>query len=143
MSSRFVRSSAMLAALFAGAVTLPAALRAQERAVAEPAAPTVEAPAAIPTPTAVPATPASAADAVPAAGPRISRAGIDRPVAANPLGVPEPQEGAHVGAGTNIALIGVGVAGVIVGLVIGGDGGTIVAAGSAVIGLVGLYRWLK
>ena len=87
--------------------------------------------------------PAATSDAVPAAGPRISRVGIDKPAASNPLGAPEPQEGAHVGAGTNIALIGVGVAGVIVGLVIGGDGGTLVAAGSAVIGLIGLYRWLK
>jgi hypothetical protein len=137
MSSRLARSSAVLAALFAGAVSVPSGLRAQESAVIEQTIPAVEAsPAAT-------VAPAATSDAVPAAGPRVSRAGIDRPVAANPLGVPEPQEGAHVGAGTNLALIGVGVAGVIVGLVIGGDGGTVVAAGSAVVGLIGLYRWLK
>ena len=136
MSSRIVRLSAMLALFVAGAVSLPSVVRAQEAAaVAQPV------PAA--SPSAAPVQSATASDAVPAAGPRTSRAGIDKPVPANPLGAAEPQEGAHVGAGTNIALIGVGVAGVIVGLVIGGDGGTIVAAGSAVVGLIGLYRWLK
>ena len=137
MSSRLVRSSAMLALFVVGAVSLPSVLRAQEGAAADTAT------AAAASPSAVVVAPATTTDAVPAAGPRVSRAGIDKPTAANPLGAAEPQEGAHVGAGTNIALIGVGVAGVIVGLVIGGDGGTIVAAGSAVIGLIGLYRWLK
>ena len=137
MLSRLVHSPALLTILLVGAISLPAALLAQERAIAEPAAPAVVAPPAVPVAS------ATTSEAVPAAGPRVSRAGIDKPVAANPLGAAEPQEGAHVGAGTNLALMGVGVVGVIVGLVIGGDGGTVVAAGSAVVGLIGLYRWLK
>jgi hypothetical protein len=48
-----------------------------------------------------------------------------------------------MGAGTNLALMGVGAAGVVIGLLVGGDGGTIIALSSGVIGLVGLYRYLR
>jgi len=40
-------------------------------------------------------------------------------------------------------MIGVGAATVGLGLMIGGEGGTIVAISGGVIGLVGLYRYLR
>jgi hypothetical protein len=82
MSSRLVRSSAMLALFVVGAVSLPSVLRAQEGAAADTATP------AAASPTAVPVAPATTSDVVPAAGPRVSRAGIDKPTAANPLADP-------------------------------------------------------
>lgn len=44
---------------------------------------------------------------------------------------------------TNVALMIVGGAGMLVGAIIGGDEGTLVMVGSAVIGLIGLYRYVK
>lgn len=49
----------------------------------------------------------------------------------------------HLGAGENLALMGVGAAGLIVGLIVGGKGGTGIAIGGALVGLYGLYRYLK
>jgi hypothetical protein len=40
-------------------------------------------------------------------------------------------------------MMGVGAAGVVVGLLIGGDGGTMLALGGGVVGLLGLYRYLR
>jgi hypothetical protein len=51
--------------------------------------------------------------------------------------------GSHVGAGQNVALMVVGGAALITGLVIGGDGGTLLAIGGAVVGLLGLYNFVK
>jgi len=39
--------------------------------------------------------------------------------------------------------MGAGAAAIIVGLMIGGDGGTIVAISGGVIGLVGLFRYIR
>jgi hypothetical protein len=44
---------------------------------------------------------------------------------------------------THVAMMGVGAAAVVVGLIIGGDNGTIIATVGGVIGLVGLYRYLR
>lgn len=52
---------------------------------------------------------------------------------------PLPQQN----AGPDVALMGVGAAAVIVGLLIGGDGGTALAIGGGALGLVGLYRYLR
>jgi hypothetical protein len=49
----------------------------------------------------------------------------------------------RLGAGPNVALMAVGGAGLIIGLVIGGDVGMVIASTGGVIGLVGLYRYLK
>jgi hypothetical protein len=43
----------------------------------------------------------------------------------------------------NRALMVVGAVGIVVGAVVGDDAGNIIMLGSAVIGLVGLYRWLN
>jgi hypothetical protein len=45
--------------------------------------------------------------------------------------------------GTNVALMIVGGAGLIVGAIIGGTAGTIVMVGGGVVGLVGLYKYLQ
>jgi hypothetical protein len=39
--------------------------------------------------------------------------------------------------------MGVGAAAVVIGLLIGGDGGTLVAISGGVIGLYGLFRFLR
>ena len=51
--------------------------------------------------------------------------------------------GRDVRAGPNVALMVVGGAALVTGLVIGGDGGLIIATGGAVVGLVGLYRYMR
>jgi hypothetical protein len=45
--------------------------------------------------------------------------------------------------GESVALMAVGGAALVAGLIIGGDAGTVVALGGAVIGLIGLYQYLK
>ena len=98
---------------------------------------------AVRTAEATPLSRVSNVDSLPAAGPRIVRAGISAPVAIR-SGLMSPQgRDDNIGAGRNVAMMGVGVAAIIVGSLIGGDGGTIIAIGGGVIGLVGLYRYLR
>jgi hypothetical protein len=49
----------------------------------------------------------------------------------------------HVGAGKNAALMVVGAAGIVTGALVGGGGGTAIAVAGAVVGLYGLYRFVK
>ena len=74
-------------------------------------------------------------------GPRVAPAALVASHANNPFDVPPRDPGANVGP--NLALMGVGAAAVVVGLLIGGDGGHAVAVGGAVIGLIGLYRYMR
>jgi hypothetical protein len=39
--------------------------------------------------------------------------------------------------------MGVGVAGVVIGLLVGGDGGAAIAIGGGALGLFGLFRYLR
>jgi predicted phage tail protein len=55
--------------------------------------------------------------------------------------VPPREE--HVGAGQSVAMMVVGAAAIVTGAIIGGNGGTAIAVGGGVIGLVGLYRYMK
>jgi hypothetical protein len=136
MSSQSLRSSALLAALFVGAAVTPSSLRAQQSAAADRGNPAAQA-STVATPA-----PLVAADSAPAAGPRFAPAGI-RPVQAA-LALNKPLKAdSHIGAGSNLALMGVGAAGIVVGLLVGGDGGTFIALTGAVIGLVGLYRYIR
>jgi len=48
-----------------------------------------------------------------------------------------------MGAGTNVALMVVGGAALIIGAVIGGDGGLLLAIGGAIVGLYGLYHFIQ
>jgi hypothetical protein len=45
--------------------------------------------------------------------------------------------------GKDVAMMAVGGAGIVVGSIIGGDGGMMIAIGGGVIGIIGLYHYLK
>jgi hypothetical protein len=77
------------------------------------------------------------------AGMRSAPAGINVAPVHTPFVVGQPAGDAHLGAGSNIALMGVGAAAIVVGLMIGGNGGSAIAIGGGVIGLLGLYRYLQ
>ncbi len=75
-------------------------------------------------------------------GPRLAPSGLRMERENSRPNAPVPRDpGANVGP--NLALMGVGAAAVVVGLLIGGDGGNAVAVGGAVVGLVGLYRYMR
>ena len=57
------------------------------------------------------------------------------------LGVVAVQERAR--GNTHLAMMGVGATAVVAGLIIGGDDGTILATVGGVVGLVGLFRYLR
>ena len=63
--------------------------------------------------------------------------------AATSLPTPVPAPAPRANNGSDVALMGVGAAAVVVGLLVGGDGGAAVAIGGGAIGLVGLYRYLR
>lgn len=76
-------------------------------------------------------------------GPRVVPGGVlNQSLAPAPLEAPQPRE-RNVGAGSNLALMGVGLAALIIGLTIDDDAGTVIAVGGGVLGLVGLYRYLR
>lgn len=138
MSLHHARSSALLVALCVGAAVLPLSLRAQQiqgtgsRSVLAPAV-TVTAP--VRDAAAVPET---------VVGPRAIPAGITTTTQAGAWDVAQAQDNDRsVGAGTNLALMGAGAAAVVVGLLIGGDSGTIIAVGGGVLALVGFFRFLR
>ena len=76
-------------------------------------------------------------------GPTISAntAGVRAPTVARSLNARTAD--AHMGAGTNVALMVVGGAALIIGAVIGGDGGLLLAIGGAIVGLYGLYHFIQ
>lgn len=140
MSVQRFRSSALVVALVVGAVLRPSSLQAQqigdaERVNAAALTSLVSASAPVSTP---------ASDAAVAGGPRVAQAGISTAVqgSQHELGQPQRRE-RSVGMGSNLAMMGVGAAAVVIGLMVGGDGGTILALGGGVVGLVGLYRYLR
>lgn len=70
--------------------------------------------------------------------------GITMPMPASPLALsmaPKQDDGVHVGA--NLALVGVGAAALVTGMVMDNDAGTIIAVGGGVVALIGFYRWLR
>ncbi len=72
-------------------------------------------------------------------GARAVRSGVSRAEAATPPAV-------HIKQGTdrnNVAWMAVGLAALTVGLLIGGDAGSVVALTGGVIGLVGLFRYMN
>lgn len=133
MNSQSVRSSALLVALVISAAILPSSLMAQDSAaVVVIVAPTPALGTAAPV---VKLTPSSAG------WPSIVPAGITNPRAADVQLLPLRQDGS--GDGSNIAMMVVGGAGIVVGSVVGGDGGYIIAVSGAVIGLIGLFRYVR
>lgn len=129
MNTNAFRTSTLLAALFVGAALLPSSLAAQRSSSADSSYTMAPGPAGMET-----AVPTSAV------GPRIAPAGITRPI---PADLPAADQERNVGMGSNMALMGVGAAAIVVGLIVGGDGGNIIAVTGGVIGLVGLYRYLR
>jgi hypothetical protein len=85
------------------------------------------------------ATDTTAIDSV--AGPRLVYAAFHAP-AVTGFSAPKFND-TSMGAGKNVAMIGVGAAGLVAGLLIGGNSGTAIAIGGAVIGLYGLYHFLR
>jgi hypothetical protein len=75
-------------------------------------------------------------------GPRVAPAGLTT-TAFSTTKAPVPQPDDNANMGPNLALMGAGAAAVVVGLLIGGDGGTAIALGGGVVGLIGLYRYLR
>jgi hypothetical protein len=136
--SQLTRLSSLAAALFVSAVLLPSSLKAQQVATTD--RDTTVSSANVPMPAS-----GVGVESRPTAGPRAVRAGITLPAVVREPGVASPQSGggAHVGAGSNVAMMGVGAAGIVVGSMIGGNGGTMIAIGGGVIGLIGLFRYLR
>lgn len=144
MHSLRVRTLALFASMLVGAAIAPRSLYAQQRvaAVVTDSSPTTPSVVVLPSVTTVAVVPPIPSQ--PVAGPRNMQSALASPSPSASFMVGESQNNdAHVGAGTNLALMGVGAAGVLVGLLVGGDGGTIISLTSGVIGLVGLYRYLR
>jgi len=137
MSKSTFRSLAVVGALIVGAAVLPSALLAQESTSTDSASITATV-ATVATSSAT-----NTPSPVTLVGPRVAPSGILASQARGP-GLAEMQNrNDNVGMGSNLALMGVGAAGVVIGLLVGGDGGAAIAIGGGVLGLVGLYRYLR
>ncbi len=80
------------------------------------------------------------------AGPTIDRAAVGvRPLSQQPasLGDAEAALQSRLGLGQARALMIVGFAAVVIGLLMDNDPGTLIAVGGAVVGLYGLYHYLR
>src|SRR5439155_21073964 len=133
MNSLSLRSTAVLAALLFGSAVLPSSLTAQQdsTAVGTVAAPTDVA-VAFPVVKVTPASPA---------GPRFLPVGTTNPMPASaPAQLRYPNS---MGNGPSLAMMIVGGTGIVVGSVVGGDGGYRITVGGAVVGLIGLLRYLR
>ena len=84
-------------------------------------------------------TASSAASAAPA-GPTFSSASVAVRHAELPVAATAPR---RAGYGQPVALMVVGGAALLTGLIIGDDAGTAIAVGGVVVGLVGLYQYLQ
>lgn len=125
------RSTLMFSALMLAA----GSLSAQQTAMDAPVASSV---VVAPVATTAPATPATTE----LAGPRASSSRLGELVKTNAAEPVAPKKG-EVGAGSNVALMAVGAAAVLIGLLIGGDSGTFIAIGGGVLGLYGLFRYMR
>ncbi|MHB1192987.1 MAG: hypothetical protein ACYC6F_08045 [Longimicrobiales bacterium] len=123
MSRNPLRSTALLALVFAAAA-LPSSARAQE--AANPGNPV----------------PAAATATNPALlGPQVAPVDFVRWAPPSPFDEAPPQDrGSQV---PNIAMMAVGVGAIVAGFIIGGDGGMVIAGAGGVVGLIGLWRYLR
>lgn len=95
------------------------------------------------TPAPAPASGTVSPDSTPA-GPAIASASVAyHPAASTDSLSLEPQRRQRQGMGQAQAMMIAGGAAVIVGLIIGDDVGTLIAVGGAVVGLYGLYMYLR
>lgn len=133
MFTHSFRSTALLA-LFAGAAILPSASQAQGTDSIQ-----VTAPVAAPVTTES----GSTVIAVPS-GARLAPVGVTaKAMSYAPVDNTAHMRSTGESVGQNKAMMGVGAIALVVGLVIGGDAGTIIAIGGAAVGLVGLYRYMQ
>ena len=88
-------------------------------------------------------TPTSQVQSAPATGPRANATAtaVRRPVQSN--ATLQATAAQHQNMGKPAAMMIVGLAALIAGALIGGDAGVIIMVGGAVIGLIGLYQYLK
>lgn len=112
----------------------PAAVHAQQIVLVDAR---IAVPLSMPGDTAVASTNASGATP---AGPLVQPVAL-RAVSAHALPTPAPIPAPRTGK--PVAMIGVGIAAIIVGSIVGGDSGTIIAVTGAAIGLSGLYIYLR
>lgn len=122
-----------LSSVTAATLLIPSLLSAQSTQPASSSYAPAPVPASVPAASSPAAAPASAVRAVPV-GVQAAR-DANRPLVAN--------ADTRLGAGQNVALMGVGAAALVIGAVVGGSGGTLLAVGGAVVGLYGLYRFLQ
>ena len=100
---------------------------------------------------AVASPPLTAVAQAPAKAPPAQRASAGPTVSASVVGIRRaetekkvaPAADTHMGAGRNIALMVVGGAALIIGAVIGGTPGVLIAVAGAAIGLYGLYNFVQ
>lgn len=127
MSER-LRTTRSLAVAFGVATLITPAAHAQGVAIAPSFA--ASAPVATPAPATAPAS----------VGPTVDAASVAVRHVASTETAAAPRRG---GYGQPIALMVVGGAAVLVGLIIGGGAGAAIAIGGAVAGLIGLYQYLQ
>jgi hypothetical protein len=137
MTSSLSRRFALRTTIGFGLVFAPLALSAQSAPLRTDLAPVAVTSFAVTTPADV----APALDTAARVGPLVTPVALRHVSPRTALDLPLPEE--HVGAGQNIAMMVVGAAAIVTGAIIGGGGGTAIAVGGGVIGLVGLYRYMK
>lgn len=89
------------------------------------------------------AKPSPAAYAPKAAGPTVAAAKVGVSQLSSASKTPVAPYDTRLGAGRNVALMAVGAAALIIGAVIGGSAGLLIAVGGAAIGLYGLYYFVQ
>lgn len=123
MSTAILRSFAIVALMFATATALPA------QSVMDVAAPSAT--ALVPAVTDAPV------------GPRAMQAAVALPVSAAESALAGSLQSSRGSDRSNVAWMAVGAAALMVGLLIGGDAGSVVAITGGVIGLIGLFRYMN
>lgn len=129
---RLVRAAFCLA-LSALTVALPAALEAQSDSAKSRDSSTVSAQTIgiAPKPSGPPM----------ANGPQVAPVALTHTTPFAPATLPPADD--NINVGQNVAMMVVGAAAVVTGVIIGGNGGGAIAVTGGVVGLVGLYRYLR
>lgn len=146
MFLHIARWSALSALLILGATVSATSLQAQQTTTADPGNASTQ--GLTVAATAAPSTTIRTAPVsdpyLPLSDPLLVPFGITTAVPASPLALsmaPKQDDGVHLGA--NLALMGVGAAGLVVGLIMNNDLGTGIAVGGGAVFLIGFYRWLS
>ena len=137
MFGQSFRFASLLAALVLGAGTFPSSLAAQQGVTDDRGGPAAQ------VSTILTSAPVDTARAAFAAGPRIAPAGFTSRAATRLPGPARPLNDSRLGDNANVAMMGIGAATVGLGLIVGGDGGKVIAVTGGVVGLASLYRYLR